>query len=424
MTSSPDLGAEADPAARIAAHVRADADRLDAFSRDLYDHPELGYHEFHAVDAFAAELEAAGIPITRATAGIPTAFTAQLGDPDSGPQVAITAEYDALPGVGHGCGHNVIAASSLGAFLALAPLFDGEDPLPGGVTLIGTPAEEGGGGKELLIQAGVFDGYDAAVMVHPGNRDIAAAASSAKRQVVATFTGRPAHAAANPHLGRNALDGAVTAYQAVAQLRQHILASDKVHGVFLEGGTRPNIVPERAVLEYFLRSASIEGLLSLSERVEATFHGAAQAAGVEVDVAWDAEPIYLPHRINAPLAQRYAQNIAELREVEPVSEVPGAGSSDIGNVSHVVPTIQPTVAIGDVDIPGHSRERADSTLTADGMRAIVDSAIGLARVASDVLTDDSLREQAWAAFAETGEAVRVGDLVPLAPWPEFPEPPA
>src|SRR5699024_3509846 len=176
MTSSPDLGAEADPAARIAAHVRADADRLDAFSRDLYDHPELGYHEFHAVDAFAAELEAAGIPITRATAGIPTAFTAQLGDPDSGPQVAITAEHDALPGVAHGCGPSGVAASSLGAFRALEPRFDGEDPRPGGVTLIGTPAEEGGGGKELLIQAGAFDGYDAAVMVHPGNRDIAAAA--------------------------------------------------------------------------------------------------------------------------------------------------------------------------------------------------------------------------------------------------------
>src|SRR5699024_7156073 len=224
--------------------------------------------------------------ITRGTGAVPTAVTAQLGDPDSGPQVAITAEYDALPGVGHGCGHNVIAASSLGAFLALAPLFDGEDPLPGGVTLIGTPAEEGGGGKELLIQAGVFDGYDAAVMVHPGNRDIGAAASSAKRQVVATFTGRTAHAAANPHLGRNALDGAVTAYQSIAQLRQHILASDKVHGVFLEGGTRPNIVPERPVLEVFLRSASFVGLRSLSERVEATFHGAAQAAGVQVELTW------------------------------------------------------------------------------------------------------------------------------------------
>lgn len=421
MSSS--AAAEPDPAARIAAHVHTLADRLDGFSRDLYDHPELGYREFHAVEVFAAALEAEGVEVRRGTGGVPTAFTAQLGDPDSGPQVAITAEYDALPGVGHGCGHNVIAASSLGAFLALAPFFDGESPLPGGVTLVGTPAEEGGGGKELLIQAGVFDGYDAAVMVHPGNRDIAAAQSSAKRQVVATFTGRTAHAAANPHLGRNALDGAVTAYQSIAQLRQHILATDKVHGVFTEGGTRPNIVPERAVLEFFLRSASIEEMLLLSGRVEATFRGAATAAGVEVEVAWDGEPIYLPHRINVPLAQRYGENLAELREVEPVSGAAGAGSSDIGNVSHVVPTIQPTVAIGDPDIPGHSRERADSTLTADGKRAIVDSAIGLARVAVDVLTDDTLREQAWAAFAEAGEPVRVGDLVPLAPWPDFPLPP-
>lgn len=410
-------------AAQIRARAERLADSLDAFSRDVYAHPELGYREFYAVEAFTTALADAGIAIERGTGGIPTAFTAQLGTRTSGPQVAITAEYDALPGVGHGCGHNVIAASSLGAFLALAPLFDGDTPLPGGVTLIGTPAEEGGGGKELLIQAGALDGYDAAVMVHPGNRDVAAGPSAAKRQVVASFTGRTAHAAANPHLGRNALDGAVTAYQAIAQLRQHILGGDRVHGVFLEGGTRPNIVPERAVLEYFLRSPSIEGVLALSDRVEAAFQGAALTAGVEVDVVWDAEPIYLPHRINEPLAQRYAANLADRRTVQPVVADASGGSSDIGNVSHVVPTIQPTVAIGDPNIPGHSRERADSTLTPDGQRAIVDSAIGLARTAADVLTDESLRTAAWAAFAEAGDPVRVGDLVPLADWPELPAAP-
>ncbi len=400
------------------------AEALDAFSRDLHAHPELGYQEFYAVEAFAAALGGAGIAIERGVSGIPTAFTAQLGTRDAGPQVAITAEYDALPGVGHGCGHNVIAASSLGAFLTLAPLFDGGAPLPGGVTLVGTPAEEGGGGKELLIQAGVLEGFDAAVMVHPGAEDVAAGPSAAKRQVVATFTGRTAHAAANPHLGRNALDGAVTAYQAIAQLRQHIPSTDRVHGVFLEAGTRPNIVPERAVLEFFLRSRSIDGLLALSERVEAAFRGAALTAGVEVGVAWDAEPIYLPHRINAPLARRYAANLADRREVEAVRwEAVSPGSSDIGNVSHVLPTIQPTVAIGDPGIPGHSRERADSTLTADGRRAIVDSAIGLARTVADVLTDAELRAAAWAAFAEAGAPARVADLVPLAPWPDFPTPP-
>lgn len=413
-----------DRATRIGDRTDDLADRLDAFSRDLYAQPELGYREFHAVAAFTAALAEAGIATEIGTGGIPTAFTAQLGTRNSGPQVAITAEYDALPGVGHGCGHNVIAASSLGAFLALAPLFDGDARLPGGVTLIGTPAEEGGGGKELLIQAGALDGYDAAVMVHPGNRDVAAGPSAAKRQVVATFTGRTAHAAANPHLGRNALDGAVTAYQSIAQLRQHIAAGDRVHGVFLEAGTRPNIVPERAVLEFFLRSPSIEGVLALSERVEATFRGAALAAGVEVDVTWDAEPIYLPHRINEPLAQRYAANVADRREVLPVVPDAAGGSSDIGNVSHVVPTIQPTVAIGDPNIPGHSRERADSTLTPEGKQAIVDSAIGLARTAADVLTDDAFRAAAWAAFAGAGDPVRVGDLVPLADWPEFPAAPA
>lgn len=408
--------------ARVEARVAELAPRLEAFSTDLYAHPELGYREFRSVDAFAAELAHAGVEIERGTGGIPTAFAARAGSRESGPQVVITAEYDALPGVGHGCGHNVIAASSLGAFLALAPLFEGPDALPGGVTLLGTPAEEGGGGKELLIQAGAFDGFDASVMVHPAGVDVAAGPSNAKRQVVATFRGRTAHAAANPHLGRNALDAAVTAYQSIAQSRQHILTTDRVHGVFLEAGTRPNIVPERAVLEFFLRSRSVESLLALSEKVEAAFRGAAIAAGVEVDIAWDGEPVYLPQRINATLAERFARRSAPRREVLAVQEDTGAGlgSSDVGNVSHLLPTIQPFVAIGDPEIPGHSRERADSTQKPDGRRAIVDSAIALALTAADVLRDDELREAAWAEFREAGDPIRVGDLVPLAPWPTFP----
>ncbi|PWD49457.1 amidohydrolase [Serinibacter arcticus] len=428
-TTSPGHSPAATPTsvtARVEARVAELAPRLAAFSSDLYAHPELGYREFRSVEAFASELAHAGVEIERGTGGIPTAFAARAGTRESGPQVVITAEYDALPGVGHGCGHNVIAASSLGAFLALAPLFEGPEALPGGVTLLGTPAEEGGGGKELLIQAGAFDGFDASVMVHPGGVDVAAGPSNAKRQVVATFRGRTAHAAANPHLGRNALDAAVTAYQSIAQSRQHILPTDRVHGVFLEAGTRPNIVPERAVLEYFLRSRSVESLLALSDKVEAAFRGAAIAAGVEVDIAWDGEPVYLPQRINATLAERFVRHSAPRREVLAVQEDTGAGlgSSDVGNVSHLLPTIQPSVAIGDPDIPGHSRERADSTQTPDGHRAIVDSSIALALTAADVLLDEDLREAAWAEFRAAGEAIRVGDLVPLAPWPTFPTPPA
>lgn len=410
----------------MTAHVAALIAELDAFSRDLHAHPELGYREFRSVRAFQAALAEHGIALERGVGGIPTAFRAQLGTRTSGPQVVITAEYDALPGVGHGCGHNVIAAASLGAFLALAPLFasadDGGARLPGGVTLLGTPAEEGGGGKELLIQAGALEGYDASLMVHPGSVDVAAGPSNAKRQVVATFTGATAHAAANPHLGRNALDAAVTAYQSIAQLRQHIVATDRVHGIFLEAGTRPNIVPERAVLEFFLRSRTIEGLLSLSQRVEDSFRGAALAAGVEVAVDWDAEPVYLPQRVNETLAARFVAHSAPRRTVALLAAPGegGLGSSDVGNVSHLLPTIQPSVQIGGPDIPGHSRQRADSTLTPDGRRAIHDSAIALALTAVDVLTDAAVREQAWQEFRAHGDAVRVADLVPLAPWPSFP----
>lgn len=404
----------------VTATVAAVADELDAFSRDLHAHPETGFREFRSVRAVGDLLARHGLDLETGVGGIPTAFRSRIGS-DQGPQVVVTAEYDALPGVGHGCGHNVIAASSVGAFLALAPLV-AQGRLPGGVTLLGTPAEEGGGGKELLVQAGAFDGFDASVMIHPGGVDAAAVVANAKRQVVATFTGATAHAAANPHLGRNALDAAVTAYQAIAQLRQHIVDTDRVHGVFLEAGTRPNIVPERAVLEFFLRSRSVDSLLALSRRVENAFRGAALAADVEVDVAWDTEPIYLPHRLNRVLAERFSERSAPRRSVVVAVEDTGqpAGSTDVGNVSQLLPTIQPIVAIGAPDIPGHSRERADSTLTPDGRRAILDSATALALTAADVLVDDDLRAAAWAEFRAAGEPVRVGDLVPLAPWPTFP----
>ena len=409
--------------ATVETSVAARAADLFRFSTRLYGHPELGYREFASVDAFVALLTANGHSAEVGVGGIPTAFRAHAGATD-GPQVVITAEYDALPGVGHGCGHNVIAASSLGAFLAAADALAADPALPGGVTLLGTPAEEGGGGKELLIQAGALDGFDASVMVHPGGHDVAAGESTAKRQVVATFLGRTAHAAANPHLGRNALDAAVTAYQAIAQLRQHIVPTDRVHGIFLDGGARPNIVPERAVLEFFLRSRTIDDLLALSERVEAAFRGAALTAGVEVEVDWDVEPVYLPTRLNEPLAAAFVAHSAPRREVSLFGAAGGGlGSTDVGNVSHLLPTIQPTVAIGDPGIPGHSRERADSTQTPDGERAILDSSVALALTALEVLTDADLRDRAWAAFRAQGDPVRVTDLVPARPWPAFPHRP-
>lgn len=421
MSSPPlDLTVPADQESDVVAAVTRLTGALAGFSTRLYEHPETGYREFETVDAFVEVLAEEGFATETGVGGIPTAFRAHAGSPE-GPQVVITAEYDALPGVGHGCGHNVIASSSLGAFLAGAAALSRSDNA-GGITLLGTPAEEGGGGKELLIQAGLFEGFDAAVMVHPGAKDVAAGPSTAKRQVIARFTGRTAHASANPHLGRNALDAAVTAYQSIAQLRQHMVGTDRVHGIFLEGGTRPNIVPESASLEFFLRSRSVDGIIALSERVEAAFKGAALSAGVEVDVDWDVEPIYLPQRINEPLAKVFSAVSMPRRSVQVLEDDPvaGLGSSDVGNVSQILPTIQPTVAIGSPDIPGHSRERADSTQTPDGVRAIVDSAIALALTALEVLRNPDLREEAWAAFRSQGAPIRVGDLVPLAPWPPFP----
>jgi amidohydrolase len=407
--TSPHLGVAPEVGAQIAAAVQHVAGDLIGLSHDLHAHPELGYAEHGSVQRVADVLARHGHTAEIGAYGVPTALRASAGG--GKPRVAVLAEYDALPGIGHACGHNVICATAVGAFLALA---ERVGDLGGAVELIGCPAEEGGGGKELIARAGGFDEIDAAVMLHPFGADAATHPWLGVRTVDVVYVGRSAHAAATPHLGRNALDAVVTAYQGIAQLRQHLLPTDRVHGIITDGGQKPNIVPERAAASFYLRSASPEGLAELVDRARAVFEAAALATGTRLEVAWDPVPIYLPVRNNQTLAARYAVHLERRgRRVLPEGVLPRemTGSTDMGNVSVRVPSIHPLLGIAPPDVSIHTPEFARWAASERADAGVVDGAVGLALTAADYLADGDLRAAVAEEFDAAGGVVDVEALV-------------
>jgi len=385
---------------------------LRALSREVHDHPEEGFSEHHAVEAVTRMLRAEGNDVEVGAYGLETALRARAGE--GRPRVAVLAEYDALPGIGHACGHNVICATAVGAFCALA---DHVGALGGSVELLGTPAEEGGGGKEVLARAGAFDEVDAAVMLHPFDYDIAAHPFLGRRVVEVVYTGVAAHASAMPFMGRNALDGVVAAYTGVAALRQHIPPTDRVHGIITDGGARANVVPERAAALFYLRSTGPETLADLCRRAQGVFEGAAAMTGTAVDVRWDPQPPYLPIRHNQSLAARYAVRMASRgRQVLPTGIVPETftGSTDLGNVSVRVPAIHPMLAVASPGTSLHTSEFAAAAATEAADEAVVDGATGLALTAADYLADEVLRAAVAAEFADGGGVLDVPSLFGVA----------
>jgi len=407
--SAPHAGAAAALREALTAEIERRSDDLVAFSHDLHAHPELAYAEHESVRRLARVLEKHGHHAEVGAFGVETALRASAGSGQ--PTVAVLAEYDALPGIGHACGHNVIAATALGAFLGLAAV---ARDLGGSVLLYGCPAEEGGGGKELMARAGAFDGIDAAVMLHPSGFETSAHPWIGVRTVDVTFRGLAAHASAFPFLGRNALDGAVAAYNGIAQLRQHILPSDRVHGIITDGGQKPNIVPERAAATFYLRSAEPETLRELSDRARAIFEGAALSTGTALDIGWDPTPVYLPVRNNAPLARQYAARVAERgRSILAPGILPGhlTGSTDLGNVSVRLPAIHPTLKIAPPGVSIHTPDFARYAVLEEADRACVDGAVGLALTAADYLADADLRAATAEDFAAAGGMVDVDGLL-------------
>src|SRR5437868_2274194 len=287
---------------RLAQEVEARAELLLDASHRIHENPELLFEERFAADLLCGILDEAGLDVERGAYGLETAFAARAGT--EGPTIAVLCEYDALPGIGHGCGHNIIATAGLGAGLAAAAL---ADDVGGRVVVLGTPAEEGGGGKIYMGEAGAFGDVDAALMVHPADQDLVEMNVIAIATWEVEYFGEAAHAAAFPHLGRNALDAAVLGYNSVAALRQHMRPNERVHGVFTKAGDKPNIVPDHAVAEWYVRSGTIASLQPLKDRVLACLQGGADAAGCRME--WQATcPEYSDLRSNPTMADLYRAN--------------------------------------------------------------------------------------------------------------------
>ena len=388
---------------RMGDEIDRHADRLLEVSHRIHERPELSFEEHFAHDLLCEVLESEGVATERHAHGLETAFVGRAGS--GGPDVAVCLEYDALPEIGHACGHNIIAAAGLGAGLAAAAV---ADSCGGRVSIMGTPAEEGGGGKVIMIRDGAFDHVEAAVMVHPAAADLRSMDTLAIQQIHATYTGAEAHAAAAPHRGRNALDAAVLGYVNVAALRQHILPTERVHGVFAHGGDRPNIVPSRAETAWYVRSPTAAGLEDLTQRVAACLEAGATAAGCEVILDW-IDPPYADMIDVDPMLDRYAANASRLgRQVAaPDESCCVVGSTDMGDVSYVVPSIHPMIQASDPGVAIHTAEFARFAGSASGDRAVLDGAKAMAWTIADLWLEPGLLEEAQAAF-ERNRAVRTG----------------
>lgn len=382
-----------DDALDLMKHAACEAvDRLEPellrISHAIHAKPELAFEESFASSLLIDTLRGADLDVEAGAYGLETAFSSEFGASE-GPCVAVLAEYDALPGIGHACGHNLIATSALGAGLALSTL---RDHLPGRVRVLGTPAEERGGGKELMARQGALDGVDAALMMHPASVDLVSMPCSALAEVDVTYHGTAAHAAAMPERGVNALDALVTAYQAIAQLRQHIQSSERLHGIITEGGSAPNIVPELASGRFYVRAANQTALDELKIRVTGCFEAGASATGARLEIGWGAVD-YLDILRNGPLEDAFRANAETLgRRFFPMERLPASlnGSTDMGNVSHRVPSIHPMLSAAPPNCTIHNAEFATHAALEIGDRAALDGAKALAMTALDVLTDGDL----------------------------------
>jgi amidohydrolase len=366
-------------------------DALD-LSHRVHATPEIAFQERQASDWTADLLRNHGFEVTAPAGGLETAFVARWVGDRPGPVVAFAGEYDALPEVGHGCGHNLMCSSSAGAAVAAATVL-GRD-FGGEIRFIGTPAEEAGNGKVHLIQAGTFEDVDVCLQIHPSDSNSAEVRALAVTEVGVTFHGKLAHASADPWLGRNALDAIVLLYTMVAQWRQHLRPGERVHGIITHGGAAPNIVPDLTSGRWYLRTPVDEDLDAMIERFRAMADAAAAATGCTVDLEIDPANRCRTMLNNPTLLGIWRRHLADAGIADdPVD--PNPGSTDMGNVSHEVPTIHPYLAIGPRGTPGHSHEFADHAGGEDGDRMLPNAIRILAATAVDLLRDPSLVDRAW-----------------------------
>lgn len=388
---------------RVAARVDSLRPEMERISADIHGNPEVGFEEEKASQWLSEFLSRHGMDGERGIAELPTAFRADHSGGD-GPTVALLAEYDALPGLGHGCGHNLIGTASCAAAIAVAEEWP---DAPGTVAVIGTPAEEGGGGKILMLDRGVFEGVDASMMFHPSYLNQINYPSLAAANLTLRFRGRPAHSAVHPHLGINAADAAMLFFAGINALRQHVRPDARLHGIITTAGDKPNIVPDKAEIEFMVRADRREYMEEIVGRVIDIAEGAALMTRAEFEISRGMT--YYDARRCPTLGGVARENFERLGIPEhPIDDETPKASGDGGNVSHVLPHLGITLAIADHPIAGHSEEWRDAALSDYGTEAMIAAAKVLALSVCDVLADPALLDR---AAEEHRQVVSAGEAV-------------
>ena len=381
---------------RVAAAVEAARDEIIDLSHRIHADPEPAFEEHHAAAWVAEVLRGHGFEVEHPAGSLATAVRAvkRGGRGGTKPRIGILAEYDALPGLGHGCGHNTMAASGVGAAIALAAV---AEDLPGEIIVLGTPAEERGSGKQIMIDDGLFEGVDAALLYHPCDRSHVESFPLASEDVEVVFHGLQAHAASDPWKGRNALDAMVQLFTSVGLWRQQLRDTARVHGIITEGGTAANIIPDRTSAWFMIRADDQAYYDEMKDRFTRMAEAAALATSTTVDVIYSGGATTM--RNNQPLVERFRANMAAYG-IEDMGDDPNAGSTDMANVSWVVPTIHPDLAICEEGVAGHSIAFRDAAATPRADETTLLAATLIAQTAVDLFQDPALVERAWAAFRE------------------------
>lgn len=369
-------------------------DQLRTVSQEIFEHPEVKNEEVVASKLLASELEKAGFDVELGVAGLETAIRAVHPAVSDGPTVAILGEYDALPEIGHACGHNLIAAGGLGAALAVGSV---KSELPGKLIFLGTPAEEGGGGKVVMIDAGLFEEVDVAMMFHPSCHTMVGRGSLAITEVKIEFHGKPSHASGSPEKGINALDAVIQTFNGINALRQHIKDGARIHGIISHGGLKPNIVPEYASAEFYVRAQENGYRDELIDKLRKCAEGASLATGARLEFA-EVGHAYKAMKPNKILGELFLKHVMA-NGIPPKPQKENAmGSTDMGDVTQVVPGIHPYVQIAEDDVAGHSREFTSASGSERGYVAMLAAAKAMAMTTVDLMEDADLVASIWKEF--------------------------
>ncbi|KAF4966416.1 hypothetical protein FSARC_5891 [Fusarium sarcochroum] len=401
---------------RISKSVAHHEHDLAAICKKIHENPEYNYQEHKAHDNICDLMQRLGYNVKRHAYGIDTSFEVEFGR--GGKLIVFNAEYDALPGLGHACGHNLIATSSIAAFIATAETIR-EGKLSGRVRLLGTPAEEGGGGKVHLIKAGAYKGVDACLMAHPTGRlspedsqnidGVSAAKSSARRQLKVSFTGESAHAGNTPWHGKNALDAVVSSYVNISLLRQQIQPTERIHGVIRNGGSEPNIIPDSTNLEYYVRAAGGDAIKDLTHKVEACFEAGATATGCKVKCSCESDQDYMELRPNISMSTEFTKHMKAFGRdyIGDANQPPMGASTDMGNVTYRLPGIHPMFSIGTEDpmVQPHTPKFAAAAGTKAALDRALDCGKGLAATACEMFFQPELLDKARDEFKREVEAI-------------------